>query len=139
MIAIPFAILALAAGVYLLIQVKHYGFGGLYKALAWLVILLSITCISFCVARGGMHMKHHHQCSQMSGQCDMRSGDACPHMEGGKCEMSGGRCNMGSGDMNHCSMHGDMSHSCPMMKDSTGKGRSCHMGAEAHADSSSHK
>ena len=58
MIAIPICLLAFAAGVALLIKVKTAGLGGLYRALSWLVILLSLLYMFCLVARGIVHHRH---------------------------------------------------------------------------------
>lgn len=47
MVALPLSVLALAAGVYLLVKVKREFLGGLFEALSWLVILLSLVSIGF--------------------------------------------------------------------------------------------
>jgi hypothetical protein len=90
MVAIPVAILALAAGIYLLIYVKQAGLGTLYKLLAWKVIGLSLIFIVAAAVIGVHHMRHMHQC-HASGHCDMRHGDGgCPYMTHGSCGMQGG-------------------------------------------------
>ena len=86
---IPFTLLALAAGVYLLVYIKQAGFGGLYKYLAWLVVLLSLLFIVCTVVRSA----RHHGCCQSESHCKMsahQGGDACPYMKGGDCKMEGG-------------------------------------------------
>ena len=134
MIAISFSILALAAGVYLLIQVKHFGFTGIYKALSWLVILLSLAFMIAGGVRGVMHHRHERHCEQ-SGSCDMKGG-SCSYMREGHCDMKGG-------DMGHCAMSGAGNMPC-CAKDSgekkceAGKSACCHKGGEA-ADSTAHK
>jgi hypothetical protein len=47
MIAIPLSVLAFAAGVYLLVKVKREFLGGLFEALSWLVILLSLVSLGY--------------------------------------------------------------------------------------------
>ena len=94
MIQIALSILALAAGVHLLIQVKQSGLGSLYRNLAWLVVLLSLGFMLCGVARGVMHMRHMRQC-EASGQCDMKRGGDCPYMQHSGCAMDGkGECSM---------------------------------------------
>jgi hypothetical protein len=105
MIALPLCILALAAGVYLLIKVNREYLGGIFKFFAWLIILLSLvaTCM---VARHSLHHnfgRMHH----MHGHCDM------PGMHG-SCSMDGGAmgscCKMGADStcpMAGCKMVGD--------------------------------
>jgi hypothetical protein len=140
----PFCILALAAGVYLLVQVKHFGFGGIYKGLAWLVILLSLICLSFCATRGFMHMRHMRECGRMmGGHCDMKGGDnACPYMRGGHGPMGGGNCcDMNGGAMGQCASS-NMSTCCA--KDSSAKKcdmakSACCMKGAGNADSTGHK
>ena len=64
MIAIPLLLLALAAGIYLLITVTREYLGGLFKALAWLVIVLSLLSI----VGVGFHGLHHlHRMHRMGG------------------------------------------------------------------------
>jgi hypothetical protein len=57
MTGIPFLLLVLAAGVYLLIQTKSKGLSGIYKILSWLVIVLSLVFILAGVARGIMRYR----------------------------------------------------------------------------------
>jgi hypothetical protein len=139
MVALPLSILALAAGVYLLMQLKHYGFTGIYKILAWLVVLLSLAFMVAGGIRGIMHHRHKNHCSQMGGHCDMKDSGACPYMKDGHCDMKGG-------DPGHCAMSGNASGNmsccakdtnakkCDMSKPSC-----CMKGGEAKADSSGHK
>ena len=89
MILIPISLLAFAAGVYLLVYIKQAGLGGLYKYLAWLVVLLSLLFIVCTVVRGA----RHHGCCQTQSQCKMNGHEgreACPYMKGGDCKMEGG-------------------------------------------------
>src|ERR1035441_550767 len=60
MIAVPLLILALAAGVHLLIKVNREYLGGLFKFFAWLVIVLSLLALGVTVARGVHHMRARH-------------------------------------------------------------------------------
>ena len=146
MIAIPFSILALAAGVYLLLQVKHFGFSGIYKALAWLVLLLSLLFMAGGVVRGVMHHRHQGQCMK-PGHCDMKDGGACPYMHEGHegCNMHGGMgggscCDMPCCAKSHCTT-GSAKGCCA--KDSAGKkcemskAPCCHK--DGASDSSGHK
>ena len=160
MIGIPFTILGLAAGVYLLIQVKQLGLSAMYRNLAWLVVLLSLLFMACCTVRGVMHHRHMSHCSMGGGHCDMKGSGSCPYMKDGHGPMGeGGCCKMG-GDKGHCAMSegsscSDMpccakSHCAPgstegcCAKDSSakkceaGKMPCCHKGGPA-ADSSAHK
>jgi hypothetical protein len=105
MIALPISILALAAGVYLLIKVNREYLGGIFKFFAWLIIVLSLLSTAAVIRHGVHHfrMRHHH-----FQHCDMAGGG----MNGG-CSMDGmhSGCNMGS--MHCCGMSGDST--CPMM------------------------
>ena len=98
MLQIALSILALAAGVHLLIKTKEAGLGFLYKALSWLVVLLALGFMLCGVVRH--HHMHGHHC-EMSNHCDMGRGEgACPYMKGGSdCCMHGGKgeCSEGKG------------------------------------------
>lgn len=59
MIALPLSILALAAGVYLLIKVNREYLGGLFKFFAWLVIALSLLSTGAVIRHGVHHFRHH--------------------------------------------------------------------------------
>jgi len=104
MIALPLSILALAAGVYLLIKVNKEYLGGIFKFFAWLVIILSL------VAVGGVVCKavRHHCCGNMQGHCGMMQG-RCGMMQG-HCDMQE---HMMNKEMQHCSHEGADSV-CPM-------------------------
>jgi hypothetical protein len=123
MIAIPIAILALAAGVYLLIYVKQAGLGTLYKLLAWKVIGLSLLFILIGAAIGVHHMRHMHRC-ETSGHCDMKRGDGgCMYMTHGSCGMQGGSmpecCKPGAAccaEKKECCSGGEMKACCKDMK-----------------------
>jgi hypothetical protein len=139
MVAIPLAILALAAGVYLVTYVKQFSLGGLYKYLSWLVILLSLACILGGVARGVMHYRHMREC-MASGQCDMKGGAACPYMKPGNGCMQNGNCNMmghDEGGMKDCCKDMKGMGSCPDMKDGNAKSSCCKK--DAAADSTAKK
>ena len=146
MICIPFCILGLAAGVYLLMQVKHLGLGGLYRNLAWLVVLLSLLFMTCCAVRAVRHHRHMSQCTA-AGHCDMKGGEACPYMKDGHegCTMHGGMgggscCDMPCCAKSHCTT-GSAEGCCA--KDSAGK--KCEMGKapcchkDGAADSATHK
>lgn len=68
MVAIPLLILALAAGVYLLIKVKCDFMGGVFETLAWLVIVLSLAAIGFTATRAFTHGCKGH-CGGEPGKC----------------------------------------------------------------------
>ena len=111
MIALPLSVLALAAGVYLLMKATREYLGGLYKFFAWLVILLSIVSVVASVRHGIHQFRHHGNCEQ--GQCEKDK--QCSEAQGGKhCEMgaNGGACPMG-GNSGACTM-GANSGACPM-------------------------
>ena len=101
MLQIALSILALAAGVHLLIKTKEAGLGFIYKSLSWLVVLLALGFMLCGVVRH--HRMHGHHC-EMSGKCDMGRGEgACPYMKGGSdCSMHGNSCCM-HGDKGQCS------------------------------------
>jgi hypothetical protein len=89
MIALPFSILALAAGVYLLIKVNREYLGGIFKFFAWLIIVLSLLSTAAVIHHGIHHfrMRHHHfeRCGM---HCFGMPGDStCPMMGG--CKMTG--------------------------------------------------
>ena len=68
MIALPLSILALAAGVYLLIKVNREYLGGIFKFFAWLIILLSLVAVG-SVVRHAVH--HHFHGGMRHGECQM--------------------------------------------------------------------
>ena len=112
MIQIAISLLALAAGVHLLIQVKQAGLSALYRNLAWLVVLLSLAFMACGVARGVMHMR---QC-QSSGQCSSaKGGEACPYMKGGHgdCKMEAADC---CKEKKECCKEGEEKECCREMK-----------------------
>lgn len=102
MVALSLSILALAAGVYLLVKVKSEFLGKPFELLAWLVILLSLVAIGF----KGFKMLHHcghckqDQCKIEEKQIIIKDG-----------EDGGGHCHMGDMNMESCHMEGD---SCVM-------------------------
>jgi len=118
MLFFPLSILALAAGVYLLVKVKREYLGGVFEILAWLVILLSLVAIGF----GGFRAMHHcgGKCNVekrvmiMNGQEEvtttchkggMMNGGTCPHMQSGG--MMHGQGMMEGCAMGGCKMEGD--------------------------------
>lgn len=119
MILIPFTLLALAAGVYLLVYIKQAGFGGLYKYLAWLVVLLSLLFIVCTVVRGVRHHRCMSEC-HASGQCSMGShegGGCCPYMKGNCCSEAG-----------NCKMegrHSECTKGAEGYSKEAGEGKSC--------------
>ncbi len=151
MLAIPLTILALAAGVYLLIHVKQSGLGPLYKYLGWLVVVLSLLFIVCCVVRGARHNHRMEEC-HMSGQCGMsRHGEAaCPYMKSPACCAQGGSCNMQGGHA-ECNMGaqgccaekgGDDKAPCCMKDGQSAKASCCTKGPEGSknaADSAAKK
>ena len=96
-IAIPLLILALAAGVYLLIKVTKEYLGGIFKVLAWLVIGLSLLAIAGVVFRG---VHHFHRMHEMK-ECRMEERMIIKHGEGSCCNMDSTCKMMG------CRMEGD--------------------------------
>ncbi len=65
MIALPLSILALAAGVYLLVKVKREFLGKIFEILAWLVIVLSLVSVGFSGFKG-LHHCGGDKCKQGS-------------------------------------------------------------------------
>ena len=109
MIALPLSVLALAAGVYLLMKATREYLGGLYKFFAWLVIVLSIVATVASIRHGIHHFirgHHMHQQCEMNMQCD-------PGANAKHCEMGGSSnaCPMGANSgmcpMGACKMQGD--------------------------------
>lgn len=47
MIALPLSVLALAAGVYLLVKVKREYLGGIFELLSWLVIVAALASLGY--------------------------------------------------------------------------------------------
>lgn len=101
MTALALSILALAAGVYLLIKIKKEYLSGVFSVFAWFIIVASLLAI------GGASVECFYQfCNRMckGGECRMektmmiREGDgaSCHQMEGGAA------CSMGG-----CKMEGD--------------------------------
>lgn len=91
----PLSILALAAGIHLLIKVKREYLGGIYPVFAWLVVALSLLAIGFGGFRAIQH--HRHEMCHDGGKCTMEKeivikdgkmdGSTCCHMNG--CHMEG--------------------------------------------------
>lgn len=100
MAALPLSILALAAGVYLLVKVKREFLGGIFEILSWLVIVLSLVSIGFLGFKafnhcGGGHCGQAREC-RVEKQVIMKGGN-------GHCEMnSSSTCTMGG-----CKMEDD--------------------------------
>ena len=77
MIALPISILALAAGVYLLIKVNREYLGGLFKFFAWLIIVLSLVSTVVVIRHGVHHFRmchHRFEHGEMSGGCTQGGG-----------------------------------------------------------------
>ena len=101
MIALPLSILALAAGVYLLVKVKREFLGGIFEILSWLVIVLSLVCIGF-IGFKAMHRCGGGHCEQR-GECRMEKELIIKQDGAGHCSMdSSSTCSMGG-----CKMEGD--------------------------------
>lgn len=135
MISISFALalIAIVFGAKLLAQSQKENLGGLYKYLAWFVIVMGLLMILCDAARGVMGMCHRGHEKMINKECMMMGGgdDGCM-MGGGNC-MMGGNCNMmmmhhhhmcydnncggmmNCGGDNNCSMHGG--GQCSMMMD----------------------
>jgi hypothetical protein len=146
MFCIPLAILALAAGVYLLIQTRLSGLGGIYRGLSWLVITLSLLFMLGGAVRGVAHWRHMRQ-EMASGHCDMHRGGhgfhdmgglgACPMgmpgcMGMGSPGMQGSCCTMGGAAMPACcsgmGMGADSAKAACCTKDSSKTSASAHTG-----------
>lgn len=128
MIALPVCLLALAAGVYLLMQARLSGLGGLYRNLSWLVIILSLLFIFAGVAHR-VHRWHELRECRESGHCKEEGDEkgclyghhaGCGmHEEGcamhgaGNCKMMGGHpaCCKGENEMPACCKK-DMDQPC---------------------------
>lgn len=107
MIALPLSILALAAGVYLLITVKREFLGKVFEMLAWLVIVLALISIGFQAFKAfSCHGNcNDDKCKVEEKQIIIKDGEG----NGGHCNM--GNAEMGNGCMASCTMKGD---SCVM-------------------------
>lgn len=96
MVAFPLSILALAAGVYLLVKVKREFLGGIFEILSWLVIVLSLVSVGFLGYKslrncGGGHCKQDRECriekriilNDGGGHCKLDSASSahCPMMD----------------------------------------------------------
>lgn len=105
MAAFPLSVLALAAGVYLLVKVKREYLGSLFSVLAWLVIVASLVSVGVTGAkaihgfkRGGCKGKEHRIEKKIiineeagghrKGHCNM---EGC-RMEGDSCVMEKATC-----------------------------------------------
>lgn len=119
MVAFPLSILALAAGVYLLVKVKREFLGGIFEILSWLVIVLSLASIGFLGFKAMHHCGGGH-CEEGRGECRMEKQIMIKDDGMGHCSMdSTSTCTMGG-----CKMEGD---SVVMEKEMCSK----MMGAEA--------
>ncbi len=90
MIALPLSILALAAGVYLLIKVNREYLGGLFKFFAWLIILLSLVSTGVVIRHGIHHFRS--ECCKKE-RCEMKEQVIIKELHGmpgdSVCPMSG--------------------------------------------------
>lgn len=108
MIALPLSVLALAAGVYLLIKVKREYLGGIIEVLAWLVILASLVSLGYtgfkafnrcgkqcgaekCHVEKQVIIKKGEGCHKEEGNAAACAGKGC-HMEGDSCVMEQSTC-----------------------------------------------
>jgi hypothetical protein len=91
MAVFPLSVLALAAGVYLLIKTNREYLGGIFKFFSWLIIVLALASITAGIARGVHHyrMRHCGQCNMHERmmikefrKCDMDGPAGCPMMAG---------------------------------------------------------
>jgi hypothetical protein len=107
MIALPMSILALAAGVYLLIKVNREYLGGLFKFFAWLIIVLSLLSTAAVIHHGVHHFRMRHHRFE---HCGMNGGCMQGEMKGG-CAMGEKSCSGMAKDttcpMSGCKMSGD--------------------------------
>lgn len=107
MVAIALSVLALAAGVYLLVKVKSEFLSSGFNLLAWLVILLSLVSVGFAITKslqrggGNSHqMQRSYQnganCPHKSAACEKPSGQtgnaSCAEKCGGAANVYGGNC-----------------------------------------------
>lgn len=126
MIALPLSVLALAAGVYLLVKVKREYLGGIFEFLAWLVIVLAVASVGYTgvkafTCKGGCkkqtcHVEGKTGCQKGAKDCHGKCGGACgmKDCDKGNCQGGGhGNCGMGGCNMEGCHMEGD---SCVMDK-----------------------
>ncbi|MFN8300430.1 MAG: hypothetical protein U0T75_15115 [Chitinophagales bacterium] len=106
MVALSLSVLALAAGVFLLVKVKSQYLGKLFEGLAWLVIVLALVAIGAV----GYHALHHcgggdchkEQCKveqkeviikeDGAGHCNMGDMAACCKAEGDSMVMDAASC-----------------------------------------------
>ena len=145
MLQIALSILALAAGVHLLIKTKEAGLGFLYKALSWLVILLALAFMLCGVVR---HHRMHERHCEMSTHCGMGHGEgACPYMKSGAdCCMHGskGECSEGmssctKGEMPACCKKDGEEGKAACCEKGTGKDKPACCTKGAKADSTAKK
>lgn len=107
MVALPLSVLALAAGVYLLVKIKREFLGSAFELLAWLVIVLAVASVGYTA------FKLLNKCG---GSCEAKQ--AC-HVEkevvikqmgegGGTCHgMAKAECAAGGEAASCCKMQGD--------------------------------
>jgi hypothetical protein len=112
MIALPLCILALAAGVYLLIKVNREYLGGIFKFFAWLIIILSLLAMGGLV-RHAIHRHHYMKMHHMQGMqcCHGGMGMQCGHggwgMQGCSINNGCGKTSDSACPMSGCKMVGD--------------------------------
>ncbi len=99
MVALPLSVLALAAGVYLLIKVKREFLSGAFGILAWLVIVLSLVSIGFAGFRALHHCGGGRDCGKQ--ECHMEKRVTMMNDGMGHCTMDS------SMTMQGCQMEGD--------------------------------
>ncbi|MCW5908862.1 MAG: hypothetical protein KIS94_13445 [Chitinophagales bacterium] len=106
MVAFPLSVLALAAGVYLLIKVKREYIGGVIGVLAWLVVAASLVSLGYtgykafarCGSKcgGGKCTVEKEVVVTTDGGCHKKetscSGTKGCHMEGDSCVMDKEKC-----------------------------------------------
>jgi hypothetical protein len=114
-VGLPLSILALAAGVYLLVKVKREYMGGIFEVLSWLVIVLSLVSVGFMGFKSMHHCGGEGHCGGRQecrmekqiiikddgmGHCSMDSSMhmmGCCKMEGDSMVMDKGACEMAIG------------------------------------------
>ncbi len=106
MIALPLSVLALAAGVYLLVKVKREYLGGIFEALSWLVILTSLISLGYTGFKAFNHFGNKcggSKCTvekevvvKKEGSCHGGTAENCSakscQMEGDSCVMEQSAC-----------------------------------------------
>jgi hypothetical protein len=94
MVPIALSVLAFAAGVYLLIKVEREFLGGIFKALAWAVILLSLISVGFSGYNAINCKRHCEQKCERSQSCH-RGGTAkgeCSYKQSSDCSKGATAC-----------------------------------------------